>query len=114
MKNNLEHFSEIMEQKLTPEVRELGQQSDKLYAKLTLDLSKDCCSDEIQDIVQEIVDFIQEHATTVSLDRSYWDAFIHSYSSDYVKSITDKKYGEGASDYIVKAFQNYLKNHFSG
>ena len=31
--------------------------------------------------------------------------------NDYVKNITDKKYGDGASDYIVKAFRHYPENN---
>lgn len=40
----------------------------------------------------------------------YYDE-IDSYSNDYVKNITDKKCGDGASDYIVKAFRYYSENN---
>lgn len=37
------------------------------------------------------------------------DAFL----SNYIKNMTDNKYGEGASDYIVKAFHYYSENNAS-
>ena len=111
MKQNLENFSEIINKEITGKVEEIGQQSDELYTRLTADLSKDCSSDEIQGIVQEIVDFIK--STGVSLDKPFWEAIIHSLSNDLIKTINDKKYGEGASDYIVKAFQYYGEAHFA-
>ncbi len=112
MKYNLEHFSEIMENQHSEDIEKIGHQSDQLYSKLTSDLSIDFSSDEIQHIVQEIIDFLQENAT-ISLGEPFWNAIIHSYSNDYVKSITDTKYGVGASDYIVKAFQYYFNNQHS-
>lgn len=111
MKQNLENFSEIINKEITGKVEEIGQQSDELYTRLTADLSKDCSSDEIQGIVQEIFDFIK--STGVSLDKPFWEAIIHSLSNDLIKTINDKKYGEGASDYIVKAFQCYGEAHFA-
>ena len=111
MKQNLENFSKMTNEEITGKVEEIGQQSDELYTRLTADLSKDCSSDEIQGIVQEIVDFIK--STGVLLDKPFWEAIIHSLSNDYIKTINDKKYGEGASDYIVKAFQCYGEAHFA-
>lgn len=112
MKYNLEHFSEIMEQQMSGDVKEVAQQSDNLYASLTEDRSRDTCSDEIQNAVHEIDIFMHKHAS-VDLDGcGYWKAIIDSYSSDYVKAITDTKYGSGASAYIVNAFQYYADNGY--
>lgn len=111
MKYNLEHFSEIMETQLTEDVKKIGKQSDTLYAKLTTDLSEDVSSPKIQSIVHEIWQFIQENSSDVSV--SSMDMLINAYSNDYIKGITDSKYEEGASDYIVKAFRYYSeKNAF--
>lgn len=110
MKYNLEHFSEIMKAQLTEEVKEIAAQSDLLYANLTADKSNDAASPEIQSIVQEILLLIQKNSSSVSLDNSYIDILIDAYSGDYVKQLTDTKYGEGASDYIVKAFRYYKEN----
>lgn len=113
MKYNLEHFSEIMETQLTGDVKKIGQQSDMLYAKLTADLSEDVSSPKIQSIVHEIWQFIQENSSDVSVSSSkpYMDMLINAYSNDYIKSITDSKYGNGASDYIVKSFCYYSENN---
>lgn len=113
MKYNLEHFSEIMEKQLSKDTEKIVQQSDDLYSRLTSELSIDFSSDEIQHIVLEIVNFMQENAADVSLGEPYWNVIIDSYSSDYVKAITDTKYGTGASDYIVKAFQYFADYHHS-
>ncbi len=111
MKYNLEHFSEIMETQLTEEVKEIGKQSDILYGRLAADLSEDVSSHKIQSIVHELLQFIQKNSNSVSLGKPYVNMLIDTYSSDYIKSITDSKYGKGASDYIVKAFRYYSENN---
>lgn len=111
MKHNLEHFAELMETQLTEEVKEIGKQSDVLYGRLTADLSEDVSSPEIQSIVYELLQFIQKNNASVSLDKSYIKVLIDTYSSDYIKNMTDGKYGKGASDYIVKAFRYYSENN---
>ena len=111
MKHNLEHFSELMETQLTEEMKEIGKQSDILYDRLTADLSEDVSSHKIQSIVDELLQLIQKNSTSVSLDKPYINILIDTYSNDYIKSITDSKYGKGASDYIVKAFRYYSENN---
>lgn len=111
MKYNLEHFSEIMETQLTEEVKEIGKQSDILYGRLAADLSEDVSSHKIQSIVHELLQFIQKNSNSASLGKPYVNMLIDTYSSDYIKSITDSKYGKGASDYIVKAFRYYSENN---
>jgi len=111
MKYNLEHFSEIMETQLPEEAKEIGKQSDMLYGKLTADLSEDVSSHKIQSIVHELLQFIQKNSTSVSLDKPYVNVLIDTYSNNYIKSITDSKYGKGASDYIVRAFHYYSENN---
>lgn len=110
MKYNLEHFSEIMGEQMSGGANEIGLQSDELYKRLTADISRDISSEETQHIVQEIDSFMRKHASTDLIGNSYWQAIIDSYSGDYVKAITDTKYGAGATDYIVKAFQYYSDN----
>ena len=36
---------------------------------------------------------------------------IDTYSNDYVKGVTDAKYGKGAANYIVGAFRYYSENN---
>lgn len=111
MKYNLEHFSEIME-KQQAEVPESALQIDDLYKQLFSSTDKDASSDEVQHIVQEIVSLMKENVSIDLLGETYWNTIIETYSNDYFKTITDTKYGKGASDYIVKAFLHYTKNNF--
>lgn len=113
MKHNLEHFSKLMETQLTEEVKEIGKQSDILYGRLAANLSEDVSSPNIQSIVDELLQLIQKNSANVSLDKPYINVLIDTYSSDYIKNMTDNKYGEGASDYIVKAFHYYSENNAS-
>ena len=110
MKYNLEHFSEIMENQQIKN-QDLIQKSDALYFRLTSDRNKDIASEEIQAIVKEIVLFTQETTSCSSMNPSFWNMIIESYSNDLVKAVNDKKYGAGASEYIVKAFQYYFQNN---
>lgn len=111
MKQNLEHFSEFMETQLTEEVKELGKQSDLLYGRLAADLSEDVSSPKVQAIVHEILQFTQKHSDGTDFDKPLSNVLMDIYSGDYIKNITDGKYGKGASDYIVKAFRYYSENN---
>ena len=111
MKYNLEHFSEIMDKEWNLPPDKIAAQSDLLSGKLTANLACDVSSPKIQEIVYEILEFIKKQSSSVTLDKPLIDILIDSYSNDYVKNITDKKYGDGASDYIVKAFRYYSENN---
>jgi DNA-binding transcriptional MerR regulator len=110
MKYNLEHFSDLMEQskELAKNKDEILQKSNDLYMKLTSDLTKDTASKEIQDTVREIVELSSENNLGIDMGNGFWDMVIESYSHDTIREITDKKYGDGASDYIAKALQYYF------
>lgn len=108
MKYNLEHFSEIMEKRLSKVPKELVSKSDDLYRRLTSDREKDISSDEVQQIVHEIMMFMQENATPDLIGPDYWNMITDIYdSNEYVRAVNDTKYGEGASDYIASAFRYY-------
>lgn len=109
MKYNLDHFSELMEKQLS-DMPKSAYQIDDLYRQLVSDTKKALCSDEIQCIVQKIVSLMLENTSVDLLGKNYWDTIIETYSNDYIKTITDTKYGAGASDYIVKAFRYYSEN----
>ncbi|RDU21879.1 MerR family transcriptional regulator [Anaerosacchariphilus polymeriproducens] len=110
MKNNLNHFSELMEHSKALAVNkdELLQKNDDLFNELTSDMTKDVTSKEIQGIVHQIVEFLRETTLDMDMGEGFWDMVIEGYSNDSVKVITNKKYGEGASDYIAKALQYYF------
>lgn len=107
MKYNLAHFSEIMEKQFDENTKKVMQQSDDLYRSLTANMERDVSSKETQDIVQKMVAFMQEHAAAELPGQNFSDIIIDTYSNDYFKGRTDAKYGAGASDYIVRAFQYY-------
>lgn len=111
MKYNLEHFSEIMESAITEDAQKVSQESDKLYRDLTSDLSREICSPEVQALVHSLLMLVQENGGGVSLTKPYIHILIDTYSNDYVKKITDTKYGKGASEYIVKAFRYYSEKN---
>lgn len=111
MKYNLEHFSELMNQEQNEEAEKIAAQSDILYSKLTADLTCDVTSPQVQKIVYEILQFIKKHSSSVTLEKPLINVLIDSYSNDYIKTITDTKYGNGASAYIAKAFRYYSDNH---
>lgn len=107
MKYNLEHFSEIMEKRLSEVPKELVSKSDDLYRRLTSDREKDISSDEVQQLVHEIMMFMQENAIPNLIGPGCWNMIIDTYSNDYIRAVTDSKYGDGASDYIANAFRYY-------
>lgn len=113
MKHNLEHFSEIMENTLS-QIPEEMKTEDK-FLKLASHRGEDVISDSIQDMVKEIIAYAHGNAPSelVGGDANYCRMIIETYSNDYFKKIYDTKHGEGASEYIVKAFECYVKANYS-
>lgn len=110
MKYNLEHFSELMDKQLS-EVPAFTQQINDLYRELTADRKREVSSPEIQAIVGEIVRLMEENLTVNFSGLNYWEMIINVYSNDYVRGVTDAKYGDGAADYIAGAFRCYLQHY---
>lgn len=109
MKHNLEHFSEIME-KWYSQIPEEMLADDKFF-KLASHRGEDVASDSIQNIVQQIIDDAHgntETAALVGTDDNYCKMIIDVYSNDYLKTVTDTKYGAGSCDYIAEAFRYHL------
>lgn len=111
MKYNLEHFSEIMNAWQSEEVKEIMRQSDLLYGKLTADLTESVSSSRVQGIVHDLLQFAQQHRKNTPIEKPYIQMLIDTYSNDYVKGVTDAKYGKGAANYIVGAFRYYSENN---
>ena len=109
MKCNLEHFSEIMENKLSQIPEEM--KTDDKFLKLALHKGEDVTSDSIQNMVKEIIAYAHGNAPSefIGDDDNYCQMIIELYSNDYCKRIFDTKNGAGSADYVVKAFQ-YAKD----
>lgn len=110
MKYNLEHFSELMDKQLS-KVPAFTQQINDLYRELTADRKREVSSTETQRIVREIVRLMEENLTVNFSGLNYWEMIINVYSNDYIRGVTDTKYGEGAADYIVGAFRYYCNKN---
>lgn len=67
---------------------------------------------DLSDYITALEDF-KNNSTDVSIScsKSYMNMLINAYSNDYIKSMTDSKYGKGASDFIVRAFRYYSENN---
>ena len=90
---------------------ETMRKSEAIYSKLLADRKRKPESEEVQDIINELDDFMAEIAQEID-PKERWETIIHSYSSsEYQRKMTDAKYGEGASDYIVKAVKHYEASH---
>ena len=108
MKHNLEHFSEIMNNWYA-QIPEEMRGEDK-FLKLASHKGEDVASGRVQDIVTEIIAYAQENASyeLVGDNANYCKMIIELYSNDYLKTLTDTKYGTGSCDYIVEAFRYRL------
>lgn len=108
MKHNLEHFSELMDnwQSQIPE----EMKTDDKFLKLASHKGEDVTLDSIQNLVKEIIAYARGNAPSelIGDDRQYCNMIIELYSNDYLKAVTDTKYGTGSCDYIVEAFRSYL------
>lgn len=112
-KDNIEYMSTIKKENLDYYI----DMDDKLYKKLTSDLTKDPASKEIQQIVSQIVSFTDEKFKFLKIDKkdkgeNYWELFADIHLSDPVSiKVMDEKYGKGACKFIGKAFKFYAENN---
>lgn len=110
MKQNLEHFSEIVDhwQSQIPEEK----RTDDKFLELASHKGEAAGSKLVQHIVKEIVSIGLEanSAAKVGNANNYCKTIIDIYSNDYFSKIVDAKYGEGSSAYIVEAFRFYCEN----
>lgn len=86
---------------------------EKLYKKLTSDLSKDPYSKEVQQIVEEISDATKKSQGFYKVDEgeNHWGytAELYLSNSTWIKAI-DKQYGSGASEFMGEALKFYAEN----
>lgn len=108
MRHNLEHFSELMDNWQSQIPEEI--KTDDKFLKLASHKGEDVALDSIQNLVKEIIAYARGNAPSelIGDDRQYCNMIIELYSNDYLKAVTDTKYGTGSCDYIVEAFRSYL------
>lgn len=95
----------------------LGNKKPKLemlYEELVVDLSKDPCSKEIQEIVEEISVETKKSNELYKVDEG--DNYLGYISELYLSNpiwikVSNKKYGEGASKFIGEALKFYSNNN---
>lgn len=93
----------------TMDVDESIEKTHYLTRKLTADLSKDISSGEVQEIVQELIDLCNQGNSGLDMGENYWAFMAENYLSNPVFiNATDKKYGEGAAEFIGKAIKTHL------
>ena len=114
MKNNLAHFSELMEQAdgMRESIDTLMKKNDDLHVRLTADMDREVSSPEVQRALQEIIELSQDSLMGMAVGDGYWNMVIESYENEINKAITDQKYGEGASDYIADALRYYFTSKY--
>lgn len=112
MKHNLEHFSELMDERHSRLPEEM--RTDDKFLKLASHRGEEVALDSIQNIVKEIIAYAHGNVPSelIGDEQNYCHTIIETYSNDYLKKVIDTKYGEGVSEYIVKAFECYVKTHF--
>lgn len=113
MKQNLEHFSEFMDNwysQLPDDMR-----TDDKFLQLASHKTEDVSSASTQNLVKEIIAYAHGNAPSelVGNHDDYCKMIIDVYSNDYLKRVFDAKYGAGCCDYIVDAFRYYSENNRS-
>ena len=110
MKENLAHFSEIMEKRFSEVPDEMKQD---LFVKLAANKEKDVSSVEMQQIVREIIARAQGNAPSelVGDQTNYCRLIIDLYSNDYLRSVFDTKNGAGSAEYVAEAFRCYREQN---
>ncbi len=111
MKHNLEHFPEIMEEWYS-QMPEKMRTEDK-FLKLASHKGEDVASESVQSIVAEIVAVAQLGTSKLLLGNveNHCRIIIDTYSNDYLSKVFDTKYGDGSSEYIIKAFRYYSEHN---
>lgn len=107
MKRNLEHFSELMEERLS-QVPEEMRAEDK-FLRLASHRGEDAASDSVQNLVREIIAHARGNVPSeltglVEKEEDYCRTILEVYSNDYLKTVTDAKYGAAAAISSWKPF----------
>jgi len=83
----------------------------ELYKNLTIDLSKDPSSNEIQQIAKEITDTVKKDYEIFKMDRgdNHWYHMMAMTDPKWIEAV-DNKYEKGAAKFIKEVFKIYLRD----
>lgn len=116
MKYNLEHFTEHMEKiEHAKEINETNlDRSKALTTELFSDLTISVESPKIQGIIHELVQISENVTQGIDMGENFWEMVVDGYlNNENLISANDNLYGEGASNFIGRAYKYYLSkfNH---
>lgn len=112
MKDNLAHFSERKEKiEHAKEKNEANlERSKRLTRELVADLTRNVESSKIQSIIGELVQMSEEVTQGINMGENFWDLVIDGFLHDAnLIAANDKLHGEGASDFMGRAYQYYFR-----
>lgn len=107
--NNFNNYLENGSPVSKEEASELIDKTEELTKRLLSDRSKDVNSDEIQKAIGDLIAFTNECNKNLDMGENHWSVMAELYLTNPVFiQATDKKYGEGAAQYIGSAIEAYL------
>ncbi|MCJ7854903.1 MerR family transcriptional regulator [Lachnospiraceae bacterium NSJ-143] len=120
---SVEEFTKAMEKNFTNFVSEgfdvskmntdqLIERTEAITRRLTEDLDRNPESLAVQEIVGEMVSFVNDCNRGIDMGRKYWDFMAESYMTNHTWiEANDRKYGNGASEFIGRALKAYIESH---
>ena len=85
------------------------ERNKELTAELLSDIAIAVESPRIQSIVHELVKISDETTQGIDMGENFWDMIINGYlSEENIIAANDKLYGEGASNFMGRAFKYYF------
>lgn len=110
MENNLKEFLSNGPAFSQQEAMDITQKTEALTKELTTDINRDTESSEVQETIGKLIELVDECNKNINMGENYWLQTAEAYMSNplYVAA-NDKKYGDGASEFIGKAIKAYLR-----
>ena len=79
MKENLDHFSERMEQMERIKENGLVERNRELTEELLSDLTRDVTSEEVQKTVKKLIELGEQSAPDMDMGENYWEAITEEF-----------------------------------
>ena len=110
MKENLDHFSERMEQMERIKENGLVERNRELTEELLSDLTRDVTSEEVQKTVKKLIELGEQSAPDMDMGENYWEAITEEFlKNQKVIEGFDKMHGSGAAKFMAEAYRYYLR-----